>query len=162
MKPNILMLLGMALILTSLAGCSPAAPSVQASGVKPESAADPPESQQGTVATPSATEEATGNVAMSKSPMPPPWSDDAAAGVKLARQDLAQRLGLPVDAVQVTAVIGQEFSSDAFACRTSKERVSKDPPLENVKGWSILLSALGRRYEYHASGQTVVFCRPLL
>jgi hypothetical protein len=61
----------------------------------------------------------------------------------------------------VAAVIGQEFSTDAFNCRTAKERIAKEDPPQVVSGQSILLSALGRRYEYHASDQTVIFCRPL-
>ncbi len=162
MKPYVAWLLSLGFVLASLAGCGPATGSTQARGVTPQSAVDLPESQQETVVAPSATSEAIGGVAMGKTQAPATTGDDAAEGVKLARQDLAQRLGISTDAVQVTAVIGQEFSADAFDCRTSKERVSKDPPLENVAGWSILLSALGRRYEYHASGQTVVFCRPVL
>jgi hypothetical protein len=81
--------------------------------------------------------------------------------VTQARKDLAQRLGVPADSVTVDAVIGQEFSTDAFYCRTSKDRISKDESPQVVSGQSILLSASARRYEYHASGQTVIFCRPL-
>ena len=81
--------------------------------------------------------------------------------VKLAMQDLAQRLGVSVDSITVVAVIGQDFSTDAFYCRTTKERIARDPAPELISGQTILLSASGRRYEYHASGQTVIFCRPL-
>jgi hypothetical protein len=79
-----------------------------------------------------------------------------------AREDLARRLGVPVDSVTVDAVIGQEFSTDAFYCRTSKDRISKDVSPLVMSGQSILLSASAHRYEYHASGPTVIFCRPLL
>ncbi len=162
MKPDFALLLGMGLILASLPACGPAVPPLQAPGVNSLSAVDPSGSQQETVVAPSANPAATRGVAMGKTQAPAVPDDDAAEGVNLARQDLAHRLGVSADAIQVTAVIGQEFSADAFNCRTSKERVSKDPPLENVAGWSIVLSASGRRYEYHASGPTVVFCRPLL
>jgi hypothetical protein len=81
--------------------------------------------------------------------------------VTQAREDLARRLGVPVDRVTINAVIGQEFSTDAFSCRTSKDRISKDESLQAMSGQSILLSASAHRYEYHASGQTVIFCRPL-
>ena len=81
--------------------------------------------------------------------------------VKLAKQDLAQRLGVSVDSITVVAVIGQDFSTDAFYCRTTKERIARDESPTVMSGWSILLSVSGRRYEYHASGQTIVFCRPL-
>ena len=78
-----------------------------------------------------------------------------------AREDLARRLGVSVDNVTVDAVIGQEFSIDAFHCRTSKDRIAGDESPQVVSGQSILLNASAHRYEYHASGQTVIFCRPL-
>ncbi len=81
--------------------------------------------------------------------------------VTQAKEDLAKRLGVSVRSITVGAVIGQEFSADAFYCRTSKDRISKDESPQVISGQSILLSASAHRYEYHASGQTVVFCRPL-
>jgi hypothetical protein len=82
--------------------------------------------------------------------------------VTQAREDLAKRLGVPSDRVTVDVVIGQEFSTDAFYCKTSKDRIASDESPLAVAGYSILLRASARRYEYHASGQTVVLCRPLL
>lgn len=87
--------------------------------------------------------------------------DESTESVNLARQDLSQRLGVSVDLIMVNAVIGQEFSAEAFHCQTAKERISKQESTQMISGFSILLSVSGRRYEYHASGQTVVFCRPL-
>lgn len=81
--------------------------------------------------------------------------------IETARQDLAQRLGVSIDSITVVAVIGQEFSADAFYCQVTKERIAKEESPQEVSGQSILLSASGRRYEYHASGQTVIFCRSL-
>ena len=81
--------------------------------------------------------------------------------IELAKEDLAQKLGIPVDSIAVVVVLRQEFSTDAFYCRTTKERISRDEPPAVVSGESILLSATGRRYEYHASDQTVIFCRQL-
>ena len=86
---------------------------------------------------------------------------ESTESVKLAKQDLAQRLGVSVDSITVVAVIGQDFSTDAFYCRTTKERIARDPAPELISGQTILLSTSGHRYEYHASGQTVIFCRPL-
>jgi len=96
----------------------------------------------------------------SKGAQPLPGGEST-ENVRLAREDLARRLGVSVDSITVGAVIGQEFSTDAFNCRTSKERIAKEESPQVVSGQSILLSASGRRYEYHASGQTVIFCRPL-
>ena len=86
---------------------------------------------------------------------------ESTESVRLAKEDLAQRLGVSVASITVGAVIGQEFSTDAFNCRTLKERIAKEESPLVVSGQTILLSASGRRYEYHASGQTVIFCRPL-
>ena len=99
--------------------------------------------------------------ASNATPAQTPSGSESSAGVILAKQDLARRLGIAMDSVKVSAVIGQEFTREAFYCQTAKERVSKDPPAEVISGSVILLDAAGRRYEYHASGQTVIFCRPL-
>jgi hypothetical protein len=78
-----------------------------------------------------------------------------------ARQDLAQRMGVSPDGITVVTVIGQEFSTDAFYCRTTKERIAKEDSPQVISGQSILLNASGHRFEYHASDQTVIFCRSL-
>ncbi len=78
-----------------------------------------------------------------------------------AKGDLARRLGVSADSITVDAVIGQDFSADAFYCRTSKDRIARDESPAVISGQTILLSVSGRRYEYHASAQTVIFCRPL-
>ncbi len=81
--------------------------------------------------------------------------------IELAKEDLGRRLGIPVDSITVVAALRQEFSADAFYCRATKERISRDESPAIVSGESILLGAAGRTYEYHASDQTVVFCRRL-
>jgi len=81
--------------------------------------------------------------------------------VEFAKQDLARRLGISADGITVVAILRQEFPADAFHCRTTKGRISRDESPAIVSGESILLSAGGRTYEYHASGQTVIFCRQL-
>jgi hypothetical protein len=81
--------------------------------------------------------------------------------VDLARADLAQRLGVSLETISVSAVLGQEFSPDAFSCQTTKERAAREESPAVVVGTVILLDAAGRRYEYHASDQTVIFCRKL-
>ena len=89
-----------------------------------------------------------------------PGSDGGSAeAIELARADLAQRLGLSVDGISVAAVVRQEFPPNAFYCRKAKERVARDASPDSLTGQTILLSAAGHTYEYHASDQTVVFCR---
>jgi hypothetical protein len=94
-------------------------------------------------------------------PTTPLFSSGSESLIEKAKQDLAQRLEVSVDSITVVAVIGQEFSTNAFYCRTTKERIAKEESPQVISGQSILLSASGRRYEYHASDQTVFFCRPL-
>ncbi len=81
--------------------------------------------------------------------------------VKSAKKDLAQKLGISVKDITVLSVISQEYSPDAFYCRTAKGRIAKEEPPQVISGETILLKAQGNRYEYHASDQIVIFCRPL-
>ncbi len=92
-----------------------------------------------------------------------PTPDDPALlqMISQAREDLARRFGVSVESITVGAVIGQEFSTDGFYCRTSKDRIARDESPQVIAGRTFLLSVSARRYEYHASGQTVVFCRSL-
>jgi hypothetical protein len=86
---------------------------------------------------------------------------ESAETVRLAREDLAKRLGIAADSITVAAVIGQEFSADAFHCQGAKERIARDVTPAVIPGLSILLSASGQQYEYHASGEMIIFCRAL-
>ena len=119
------------------------------------------ERQGGSSVSNSPTPVATENEAVTGTQVQPPFGDNTAESVKVARQDLAQRLGVSVESVVVPAVIGQEFSTDAFYCRTTKDRIAKEDSPAVMTGFVILLNVSGRRYEYHASGSTVIFCRPL-
>jgi hypothetical protein len=78
---------------------------------------------------------------------------------ELAKEDLAYRLGVAIGSVAVVAVVRQEFTTDAFYCQATKGRVARDESSALVSGESIVLSAGDRKYEYHARGQTVVYCR---
>lgn len=171
MKPTIGLMLFMGLIMTSLVNCGPGmhlarevtdtALLTRAPATGLATVAGPTELQQETVIPVSSTQVITENQAIGGTQVQPPLGDESAGSVKLAKQDLAQRLGVSVDSVTVDAVIGQEFSTDAFNCRTSKERIAKEVTPPAVSGQSILLKALGNQYEYHANGQTVIYCRRL-
>jgi hypothetical protein len=87
-----------------------------------------------------------------------PAQADAIARAKL---DLAQRLGVSVETITVSLVIGGEFSNEAFYCQAAKERTARDVSPVVIMGQRILLTAGGRKYEYHASDQQVIFCRQL-
>ena len=154
------------LILTSMVSCGPGAPlapgdtGIIPPATKPATVAEPTEPQRGTVVPISPSQVITENKTMSGQ-VQPLLGDESTESAKLAKQDLAQKLGVSVDSITVVAVIGLEFSTDAFYCRATKDRIAKDESPAAMSGWSILLSASGHRYEYHASGPTVIFCRPL-
>jgi len=106
---------------------------------------------------------AEGNAALT--PGAPAGKEDTRRALKeaveKAKADLAEKLGLPASEIAVVVVIGQEFTPDGFYCRTNKGRTSQDEPTVVISGETILLEAQGSRYEYHADGQAVTFCRQL-
>jgi hypothetical protein len=139
------------LMLTSLVGCSAEATRAaeeDSNGLSTQTAISP-------------TRVIMENHDMQETQVQHPLVDEITGYVTWAKQDLARRLGIAVDGITVAAVIGQEFSSDAFHCRTTKERIAREADPVVISGFVILLSTSGRRYEYHASGQTELFCRPL-
>jgi hypothetical protein len=156
------------LVLTGMVGCASEAPLVAENipavlspqvQITRQAIGEEPKETQPAMITPTQaiTEKETVNETQVQTP---PGNESTGSGV-LARQDLAKRLGISMDSIKVSAVIGQEFSTEAFYCQVSKERIAKDESPTIISGFSILLNANGRRYEYHASGQTVVFCRSL-
>ena len=158
--------------LASLIGCGPRARLVPENGGVPRSpqtsptsppiVSEPGESATSTETLISPTQDIPGNIVMDETPpVLPAFGEPARASVESAIQNLAERLGLPVDSISVAAVIGQEFSPNAFYCQVTKDRIAKDDTPATISGWSILLGASGRKYEYHASGQTLIFCRPI-
>ena len=90
---------------------------------------------------------------------PKVWDEDAT--VQRARLDLSHRLGIPIDEITVSTVLGQEFSAQAFQCQKVKERITRDENPAVIFGKAILLVAGGQKYLYHADGQQVIFCRVL-
>ena len=153
------------MVAASLAGCSAEAPLAAEESGKPLAGLAPtsgPANPAGPLETPAGTiaSDAEKNN-MNGTQVQPPFGEAITENVKSAKQDLARRLGMAVDGITVSAVIGQEFTRDGFDCRTTKGRTGKEDPPALISGFSILLSTSGRRYEYHASGQTVIFCRPL-
>lgn len=98
-------------------------------------------------------------------PETPAWKGDTMPNsnerVEKARADLAHLLGIPANEIGLVVVIGQEFTSDGFYCRSNKGRISKEEPTVMIIGETILLRAQGNHYEYHADSQEVIFCRQL-
>lgn len=82
--------------------------------------------------------------------------------VEAARTDLAQRLDLSLEQIEVIGVIGQNFTVHSFSCQSVKEQaqIARDEA-PTMPGRTILLEAKGKRYEYHANDKQIVFCRSL-
>jgi hypothetical protein len=107
------------------------------------------------------TDEEQRTVCCDSAGTPPFRGVKSAETVRIAMEDLARRLGTPVADIDLVAVLGQEFPADVFYCRATKAKVARDESSVVIPGESILLSAAGKRYEYHATDQAVIFCRKL-
>ncbi len=182
MKSQILeTLLGLSLLAASgLSACAPATP-VPASPTAPQPATEfiptgnplfKGAGNQSTVPAPNALEpQATAPVLTTNQPgertSREMTSDLSLPGLNVetepiaqkAQADLANRLNRPVTDVAVQAVIGNQFSQQAFFCnQTSKERTSKEVPLETIQGYTVVLKVGDKSYQYHASANQTVFC----
>jgi hypothetical protein len=166
METNMRFRLILILIACLLAGCGPAATPATNAVTPPKKGSNPAASLPGvgsqtspapTLISPAAD---MGMPALTQ-PTGVPGSSDVSLMIEQARQDLAKKLGVPVDHVTVAGVIGNDFSNDAFYCLKGTERIARDDNMATISGQSILLYVAGRRYEYHASDQNVIFCRPL-
>ena len=116
----------------------------------------------GTITTPSTQSPTSSPAITTESMLPsfqPPFGGDSIEIVKSVKQDLVKRFGVSLDDITVLTIIREEFSNNAFYCRVTKDRITRDDPPAVISGFIILLGVSGNRYEYHTSGQTIVFCR---
>jgi hypothetical protein len=118
-----------------LAACSPA--STPSSGESP-------------LATPTAGEPTP----VTAEPAPTAAEPAPPAEVELVRQDLAQRLNIPLDQVGVLSVKAVDWPDSSLGC-----------PRPNVlyaqvitPGYEIVLDVSGQQYSYHTGGGTFVLC----
>ncbi len=171
MKSKIGLMLIVGLMLASLVNCSPAAPLTPEETGLPNSQEKPPAGPI-IVAVPTEmgddpliqiipTDAGTGSPDMSATQVLLSLDDESKESVRLAKEDLARRLRVQIDSITVSAVIGQEFSTNAFYCRELKDRIARDDAPAAISGLSILLRVSGHGYEYHAGDGTVIFCWPL-
>ncbi len=80
----------------------------------------------------------------------------AARLARLARRDLAGRLGLPQVEVHVEFVRPRTWTDAALGCQGASQPSSGTP--REVRGFLLELTAGGHRYEYHADTERVVPC----
>ncbi len=70
--------------------------------------------------------------------------------VKRAVADLADRLEIPIEAVQIISVTQNDFPVDDLGCGAVRPAF--------VTGWEIVLEANHQQYIYHAHGGQLVAC----
>jgi len=81
---------------------------------------------------------------------------EAEKPVRIARQDLAKRQGIPVDIVQVTKVEPVEWPDTSLGCPEPGKAYAQ----VITPGYRVLLSAQGSTYEYHTDRDySVVLCQ---
>jgi hypothetical protein len=75
--------------------------------------------------------------------------------VRLAREDLAQRLGVAVDQIQLVSVEAVDWSDTSLGCPQPGMMYAQ----VITPGYRVILEAGGQRYEYHTdTGRFVVLC----
>ena len=75
--------------------------------------------------------------------------------VRLALEDLAQRMGVVPEAIQLVSVEAVEWSDASLGCPQPGMMYAQ----VITAGYRVVLEVEGRRYEYHTdAGQSVVFC----
>jgi hypothetical protein len=83
---------------------------------------------------------------------PPPEAQDV---VRLAKEDLAQRLGVAVDQIGLVSVEAVEWSDTSLGCPQPGMMYAQ----VITPGYRVVLEAGGQRYEYHTdTGRFVVLC----
>jgi hypothetical protein len=75
--------------------------------------------------------------------------------VRLAKEDLAQRLGVAVDQIQLVSVEAVDWSDTSLGCPQPGMMYAQ----VITPGYRVILGAGGERYEYHTdTGRFVVLC----
>lgn len=75
--------------------------------------------------------------------------------LRLAREDLAQRLGLAPEAIRLVSVEAVEWSDTSLGCPQPGMMYAQ----VITPGFRVVLEAEGKRYEYHTDrGRVVVLC----
>jgi hypothetical protein len=81
--------------------------------------------------------------------------------VSQAITDLAERLGVEPNGVEVIRVSTDEFPSQNLGCPSLGDKTPSPVQPAFVTGWEIVLAADGQEYLYRAHAGVVVFCREM-
>jgi hypothetical protein len=83
---------------------------------------------------------------------PPPGAQEV---VRLAKEDLAQRLGVAVDQIQLVSVEAVDWSDTSLGCPQPGMMYAQ----VITPGYRVVLEAGGKQYDYHTDeGRFVVLC----
>jgi hypothetical protein len=83
---------------------------------------------------------------------PPPGAQEV---VRLAKEDLAQRLGVAVDQIQLVSVEAVNWSDTSLGCPQPGMMYAQ----VITPGYRVVLEAGGKQYDYHTDeGRFVVLC----
>ena len=82
---------------------------------------------------------------------------DATTQAERAKQDLAQRLSIPLDQIAIVKVEEVEWPDASLGCPEPGKMYAQ----VIIPGYRITLSAKGQTYDYHADrGERVALCQP--
>ena len=82
--------------------------------------------------------------------------DEACRAVELARDDLARRLGLALDVIQLVSVEAVDWSDTSLGCPQPGMMYAQ----VITPGFLIVLEAMGQTYAYHTDeNSSVVLCQ---
>lgn len=87
-------------------------------------------------------------------------SFEMTATVSRAMNDLAARLGISPDQVEVVSIAPDEFPASNLGCGEFSKQPDRPIPAL-VTGQRIVLAAGGDQYVYHTHGAQVAYCGPL-
>ncbi len=77
--------------------------------------------------------------------------------VRVAREALAEHVGVPVEEVEVVDWMTDTFPLDNLGCPSGPEEGVVRPAM--VVGYEVTLRVGGETYEYHVYGRRAVLCR---
>jgi len=142
------------LITGLLAACASAPQSSEADNpAEAQETGAEPTPRQGLVAVPSQTP-AVSQPAEAAPVQPGAYGEAAEALVKMAQDDLAQRLGAPLDQVSVVSISEVVWPDGSLGCPQPGQVYTQ----ATMPGYQIVLSYQGQEYVYHADMNRAFLC----
>ena len=137
-----------------LSACAPASSAGEAEKpAETEDSGAAPTPRQGLVAVP--TETMAGSQPVEAAPLQPGDYDEAAAPlVQQAQDDLAQRLGAPLDQIAVVSVSEVVWPDGSLGCAQPGQVYTQ----ATIPGYRIILSYQGQQYDYHTDASRAFLC----